>query len=189
MSAGNFLPGSLEGYTDLEMRARLYLPEILVEFDEYLETGKGLIDEEFEFQNVNLKDASDTLSYFILEYKDIDAEAAAYRAVHFGYALRNQVAFGTITVPLRFSSYFNSLPENASGRTVVQDTQRYFQHRPALDTVTAYFMTYLDPSHNFVHMAETVTALTLMQLDNAERDGYIDRLVESEVQRVGSEAL
>lgn len=181
MSYWNFAPGSLGGYEDLEQLAKKYRPEIEIIFDERVEKGEGLIDDVFELQNVGLKTATDAFSTFIIGHQDRDAEAAAYRAVHFAFLLREQIS--TSSTPLRFYPYVRELARERIpiGDKAATDVEDYLQPRQALGALIMRYYPHIDTSGMFESVATTMAGLTLMQFDVDERNQYIDRLVSSEL--------
>lgn len=160
-------------FEDLGMLASQLDEEVVVLFDEHLDDGGQLIDEDYELTHPQLVDYANYLAAVLNGgHADDDAKIAAYHAIHFALLTASQLVPGEAV--MKFGDYYDVADFAALQEKIHQDTQEYMSQKPELDRLLGYYMPQIDPIGEHGYLAETVAALVFLHVDQHARDQFID---------------
>jgi hypothetical protein len=172
MSIERLMPGSLEGYDDLESLGDAYRQGVEEALDEHIADGNPLIDEVLEIEYPELLHYTELLARVIYNDglaidvdSDMDYSATAYRAFHFGLLLSLQ-----LQPPESWGFNFAEIDDYDDHldlqQQIIDKTNRYLQHRPVLDGFIDRYLPLVSPQPHCQAGAKTIAALALMQVEN-----------------------
>jgi hypothetical protein len=154
------------------------LIEVLADGVEGMDMVSKFIDPDFEAAwpaGMNL--ASAMAQSMTGEASDDEAFRTAYRSLHFAYTVGDILLKSN--AELKFQEFFKDIETTEQMRTMMIDAAAgYYALRGSLDIVSSRFVCELDPTGQYGDLADTVTGMTFMFIEEAVRQRYADMVVD-----------
>ena len=168
-------------YPRLEPLAEANLVDVIACIHDELQgnnTADALISPAFEFDHPDsMKYAAAITRIVAAERADDDALYVAYRAFHFAHTVGG-LLIGQTTGMMQQEDFKGADDKEELRQKLITVSSDFFSRCPALDALTARFMSELDPTGRFSDMAEVVAGTTFAFIEEAERQVAINIEVE-----------
>lgn len=161
------------------VKDNLELSDNIAEF--YVEQS-GFTDSTFELLNPSLTEYLKAMGQLLSSDGASSQESYYVMQESFNFARRASEMMRPAGVRILVGDYVKRLNQSGAEteeqllKQVLDEADEYLKNRPYLSGLIYGAMSDIDPSGNHTVAAETMAAITFMQIENGERESYIDEV-------------